>query len=166
MRKVSIVLAFILFGGLAWLAVGLATLNTQSLIACAGNEGGVHIPQAVCWRYLRHVRDSTDDVKVIDDEIGLAFVLNGKDKLKYQIADFYLAQGADINAINGVEPFRMSALQAAVLLGDVESVDYLLQHKADADLASPSLGLSALQIAQTQDIPNQKRVISLLTEPD
>jgi len=137
-------------------------MNTETLIQCSSNDGWVIIPSSICKFYMFNFREPKPDVDVINKSIGISYILNGENEGKYEISSFYIENGADVNAINGVGFYKNTALHSAIIVDDLMAVKYLLNNNARVDVYSPSMKMTALELSKSLNNVNSDEINNLL----
>jgi len=107
-------------------------------------------------------REPKPDVDVINKSIGISYILNGENEGKYEISSFYIENGADVNAINGVGFYKNTALHSAIIVDDLMAVKYLLNNNARVDVYSPSMKMTALELSKSLNNVNSDEINNLL----
>jgi ankyrin repeat protein len=130
--------------------------SNARLVQCAEGGNSVLIPADVCLMYLEN-HGLNDDIDSDENDVNLEFILNGSSNRKFEIADFFIKNKLfNVNDAVDTSKIENRPLHSAVIVGDSESVQYLLQHGADVslknkigktplDLAKESLGKSGLR---------------------
>lgn len=150
MRPTRIVGALVLAGAVSYVTLAAYSLNgmsTPHLVVCASDGPVGYVPTALCRWYLLEQRLGPEAVAEIEAVGGADFLLNVDTAVGYQITDAFLAAGLDVDAPAG-GPGGATPLQAAVLYGDIERVEYLLARGADVHAATDRLALPPLQLAR------------------
>lgn len=128
----------------------VSKMDTETIILCASNEGGIHIPSKLCEYFLYNHRDIKKDVSELSKGAGLIFILNGNnEEMKYKLAEFFITNGLDVNGINHYGDYNLTPIYAAVLFNDVKMLKFLLKHGADISIKPPSINMTALDFART-----------------
>ncbi|OMH25788.1 hypothetical protein BGP75_25015 [Motiliproteus sp. MSK22-1] len=174
-KKIAIsVVISLLLAAAGLLHYGMITRDVHYLIQCSADEGrGGWRAQRVremCEFYLYNLRNTDNDVKELSEGAGLDYILNHEAPRKYEIAEFFLANGLDINGINHYgAPNDVTPLQASVLYNDAERVEFLIDQGASLYRKSQTLGqLNALELAKDKHKEGDSRedrseIIKLLT---
>ena len=135
-------------GLLGLMAYDVSHMNSETIILCASNEGGILIPGKACEYYMFNHRAIKNDIDELASGAGLSFILSGhNNEKKYQIAEFFIANGLDVNGINHYGDYNLTPLHSAVLLNDIEMVQFLLKHNADVNIKPPSINMTPLEFA-------------------
>tara|TARA_B100000676_G_C18009619_1_gene805891 strand:- start:724 stop:1248 length:525 start_codon:yes stop_codon:yes gene_type:complete len=141
----------------------LRSMPLESLIICASNEGGIRIPAKVCEIYLHSGRNIQEDIVNLNQNDGLTFILHGKNAIKYDIAQFYIDNGLDINSLS--KTTNLTPLYDAVLLNDIENMSFLLENNASLSIPSYRKHPTAIDYAealQKNDNIDRMDIIRLL----
>lgn len=157
----SIILgAVIIYGALTWMFLSKAAVT--ELIVCSLDEGVVYIPKSVCSTYLLNYRDTEEDIKVLNANGGLHYILAGyqrkvqtqtnlKSNSEYlsrmlNITDAYLAKGLNVNQISLIT--GLTPLHAEILANNPVLVEYLLGKGADIHLKDNRFQLNAVEFTE------------------
>lgn len=128
----------------------VSQMDSETIILCASNEGGILIPSKLCEYSLYNHRSIEDDVDELAGGAGLAFILNGQNKEeKYEIAEFYILNGLDVNGVNHYGDYNLTPIHSAVLLNDVEMAEFLLKHGAELNTKPPAINMTPLEFARS-----------------
>lgn len=154
-------------GVLGLMVFDITEMDSESMILCTSNEGGIFIPSKVCEYYMFNYRDITKDVEELTKGSGLVFILNGKNKeKKYKIAEFFILKGLDVNGVNHYGDYNLTPLHGAVLSNDVGMVKFLLKHGADIKIKPASINMNPLEFAQSlqkkEPSVDRSKIIKLL----
>lgn len=174
-KPVKIGLASIALIGVAYLGSMVYAMTQMSmlhLIMCSVGEGGTRIPSRLCVYYMKNYRGNDEDMKELAFG-GLDPILNGESKKKYEIAEFFIAKGLDVNGVNNHyfrERHDYTPLHASVLYNDAERAKFLLDHGADVNIKSKSANnMTALELAQAlqkkRPTEDRSELIRLLSRP-
>ncbi len=158
-----------IFGLMVYAMTEMAMLH---LILCSAGEGGTRIPSGLCEYYMKNYRGNDEDMKELAIG-GLDPILNVESKKKYDIAEFFIAKGLDVNGANHNyfrKPDDLTPLHASVLYNDAERAKFLIEHGADANIKSKSLNdMTALEFAQAlqkkKPAEDRSELIRLLSHP-
>ena len=150
----------------------MSTMPMPHLILCSVGEGGIRIPSGLCEYYMKHYRGNDEDMKELAFG-GLDVILNVESKKKYDIAEFFIAKGLDVNGVNHYyfrEPHDHTPLHASVLYNDAERAKFLIEHGADLNIKSKSANdMTALELAQAlqkkRPAEDRSELIRLLSHP-
>jgi hypothetical protein len=126
----------------------VSRMDTETIILCSSNEGGVLIPSKVCRYYLFNYRDIKKDVGELSDGAGLSYILNGDNDTKYEIAEYFISNGLDVNGINNYGQYNLTPIYGAILLNDVKMAKFLMRNGADLSIDPPSIKMSALEFCK------------------
>ena len=141
--------------------------SNARLIQCASGVNPVLLPADVCLMYLKN-HGLNDDIDSAENDVNLEFILNGSSNRKFEIADFFIKNKLlNVNDAIDTSKIENRPLHSSVLVGDLASVQYLLQHDADVSLKN-KVGQTPLDLAKDnlnnpvlRDMP---KIISLLEE--
>lgn len=152
----AVVLVLLVVMGSTWYS--LSRMQMSTLAICAEGEGGIRIPQDVCYTYLKFFRLDPEDIEALEKDGGLEVVLNGTTERKYDIAELLIKNGLGVDVPNRYSKNHLTPLQSAVLYGDFERVKFLVEHGASIRGGNPNTGHSALQMAHQafEDSPTPK----------
>lgn len=122
--------------------------NINELVICAnGKTLNVPFSDTVCRSYLYRFRGSAEDVRFLQDNGGVSFLLGAVEAAgeRRRIIRFFAARGLDVDGQNrqGLRP-----LQAAVLQGSASTVRLLLELGADPGLSGRSVATKPLPLAE------------------
>jgi len=132
------------------MSYNISQMDSETIILCAENEGGILIPSQACEYYMYNLRNVKKDVKELSNGAGLSFILNGNNKeKKYEIAAFFISNGLDVNGINYYGHYNLTPIYGAVLLNDVEKAKFLLKHVTDLNIKPPSINMTPLEFARS-----------------
>ena len=100
-------------------------------------------------------------------------LFNIESKKKYEIAEFFIAKGLDVNGVNHYyfrKPHDDTPLHASVLYNDAERAKFLIDHGADLNIKSKPLNdMTALELAQAlqkkRPAEDRSELIRLLSHP-
>jgi len=162
MIKIFLVVIVTLFA----LTSGLAIYNFKSMeisyiTTCAMDKGGF------CKIALTTLRGNQKDISDLEANGGLNFIFAGYDgatllhpvntkeynKRLFQIADFYLSNGININHISPID--QLTPLHGAVLFNQIEVLKYLLDHDAKKNIIPPKIRKNPLELALQLQLENK-----------
>lgn len=144
------IIVLFLVGVFGLMMYDVSKMDAETIILCTSNEGGILIPGKLCEHYMFNYRAIESDVKELASGAGLSFILNGENKdKKYQIAEYYLSNGLDVNGVNQYGNYNLTPLHGAVLDNDTEMATFLLRHGADKNIRPPSINMSSLEFARS-----------------
>lgn len=130
MKKIIISILFIIIVFFASVISSLNNYDIEEVIICSINNESHLIPSNVCELYLHEYRGAKDDIALLKKRSGLSFVFDVVDKNKRtQLLDFLLLKGSDIDGLSNVD--GLTPLHAAILLNDIELLNYLLMNDAN-----------------------------------
>jgi len=138
----------------------METFSIEELIICSTSSEATFIPQDVCEFYLTHYRADEDDIHDLTQGAGLSFVAATENhKKRYRLLDYFLAKGLDVNSISQND--GLTPLHSAILLNDVELVQYYLSKGADPLKVDRDNRMTAYQyvdflIAKSKDDNNSR----------
>lgn len=139
-----------LVGMLGLMVNDVYRMNPETLILCTLNEGGILIPSKFCEYYMYNYRDIESDVNQLSSGAGLSFILEGKDdKKKYEIAEFYILNGLDVNGVNHSGGYDLTPLHGAVLDNNTDIARFLLNHGASKSIAAPTISMTPVELANS-----------------
>lgn len=134
----------------AALIYALSKMSTDEVVLCSSGSDSFYINNHICEHYMRLFRDSPADVEALSYG-GVEVILNLQGDKKYEIADFYIAKGLNVNLINQYQSqfgTDFTPLHSAVFDNDLQKVNFLINHNANLTLTSKSAGnLTPLQYA-------------------
>ncbi len=167
-RIISVVIFLSLAGIFGLMLYDVKEMNSETIILCASNDGGILIPSKVCEYYIYNYRDIKKDIEELSSGGGLAFILNGKNnKIKYKLAEFYILNGLNINGVNNFGNYNITPIHGAVLFNDVEMVEFLLKHGANVKIKPESINMTPLEFAISlqgkEPAINREKIIKILT---
>lgn len=140
---------FFLVGTFGLMVYDVSKMDSESLILCALDEGGILVPSELCEYYMFNYRAIKNDIEELASGAGLIFILNGENKeKKYKFAKFFILNGLDVNGVNHYGEDNLTPLHGAVLINDVELVNFLLKHGADINIKPPSINMTPLELAR------------------
>ena len=150
----------------------MTELPIVELIMCSSGEGGIRLPSGLCEYYMKNYRGNDEDMEELAFG-GLDPILNGESKKKYDIAEFFIAKGLDVNGVNHYgEPNHVTPLHASVLYNDAERAKFLIDHGADVSIKIKSRSyndMTALELAQAlqkkRPAEDRSELIRLLSHP-
>ncbi len=150
----------------------MSEMSMLHLIMCSSGEGGTRIPSGLCEYYMKNYRGNEEDMKELAFG-GLDPILNGESKKKYDIAEYFIAKGLDVNGVNHYyfrEPNDYTPLHASVSYNDVERAKFLIDHGADVNIKSRSANdMTALELAKAlqekRPAEDRSALIRLLSHP-
>lgn len=148
LKVIIVVVALSLAALLGLVGYDLSKMDTETIVLCSSNEGGILIPSKICKYYLFNYRDIKKDVSELSDGAGLSYILNGSNNVKYEIAEYFISNGLDVNGINNYGEYNLTPIYGAILLNDVKMANFLLHHGADQSLEPPSIHMSAQEFCQ------------------
>lgn len=123
--------------------VAISQLSTEQLIICATTDDAFVIPKMACRFYFDKMAD-TSDAKQLDERAGIAFAFEIDDPAERSaIVERLIAIGADPNGVSKID--GLTPLNAAVLLNDVQLVQFLLDHGADKNKPDAANHLNAAE---------------------
>ncbi len=145
----------------------ISRMSPETLILCVLNEGGILIPSGLCEYYMYNRRDVDSDIEVLSSGPGLSFILEGKDiKKRYEIADYFILNGLDVNGVNHSGGYNITPLHGAVLDNDLDMARFLLEHGASKNIKAPTINMDPLELVQSlqQKEPtiDRKKMIEIL----
>ena len=166
--KAIVVVAVISFAILAGLvSYDVSKMDAETIVLCSSNEGGILIPSNICKYYLFNYRDIKKDVIDLSNGAGLSYILNGGSDKKYEIAEYFISNGLDVNGINNYGEYNLTPIYGAILLNDVKMAAFLLQHGADVSLEPPSINMSAqefcLSLQERDSSVDRSEMLKLLS---
>jgi hypothetical protein len=123
-------------------------MDAETIVLCSSNEGGILIPSAVCKYYLFNYRDIKKDVSELSGGAGLSYILNGANDTKYEVAEYFISNGLDVNGINNYGEYNLTPIYGAILLNDVKMAKFLMRNRADLSIKPPSINVPALEFCQ------------------
>lgn len=122
----------------ALLVYVMSRMSVFELIMCSTDEGGIQIPGSLCEYYMKSYRSGEEDLQDLAAS-GVDPILNLDSNRKYEIADFFISKGLDVNGPNRHRHAReddSTPLHASVLYNDPERAKFLIDHGADLDAES------------------------------
>lgn len=167
--KIILGVTFFVIGGVFSLMLyDVSKMNTETIVLCASNEGGILIPSKACEYYLYNHRNIKTDVKEIFNGAGLSFILGSENtETKYKIAQFFITNGLDVNGINHYGEYNLTPIHAAVLFNDVRMVNFLLKNGASLNIKPHSLNMTPLEFGLTlqkkEPSIDRRKIIKILT---
>jgi hypothetical protein len=168
--KIAAGVVILFLGGILGLMLhSLSQMNSETIILCASNEGGIPIPSQLCEYYLFNHRDIRKDVDELSRGAGLIFILNGSnEEKKYKIAEFFIAHGLDVNGINHYGDHNFTPIYGAILLNNVNMLRFLLKHDADLSIQPPEINMTALEFARSLQIKepaiDRSKILAILSD--
>ncbi len=146
---IGIVILFLI--GVPGLVVNdVSRMTPETIILCTLNEGGVLIPSKLCEYYMYNYRDIKADINKLSAGAGLSFILEGKDKeKKYDIAEFFISNGLDVDGVNHSGGYNLTPLHGAVLDSDIDMAGFLLNHGASKNIKAPTINMDPLELAES-----------------
>ena len=139
------------------------------------------ISNAIFRKYLKfytlHFRGDDDDMKALRESVGISavFMVQSVDPTKYEVAQFLLDKGADINQRAGNRIIGPdTALQNAIYNNNPTDVKWLLSRGADpkipgiatdkkiSDVIHTSDSVEFAQLNSTRDGKDRTKIIELL----
>lgn len=147
----------------------VSRMNPETLILCTLNEGGILIPRKLCEYHMYNYRDIKSDVDKLSSGSGLSFILEGKNKIKkYEIAEFYISNGLDVNSVNHAGGYDITPLHGAVLDNDIDMARFLLNHGASKSIKAPTINMTPVELANSlqEKEPNvdRSKIIKILMD--
>ncbi|CAG20753.1 ankyrin repeat domain-containing protein [Photobacterium profundum] len=128
---------FVLF--LALMTYSMSKMTTMDLVFCSSGEGGFYVNGRICELYMGEFRATDEDVEEVSYG-GVDLILNmTNENKKYQIAEFFISKGLDVNGINKYQEdlgYDLAPLHVAVLFNDPRRVTFLLKHGANLKIRS------------------------------
>jgi hypothetical protein len=144
----------------------LNSLNIEELILCSDGRGYC-FPRTLCREYLYTFRGTPGDIAMLNDSIGLQWVLNYEHKdERRRLFDFLLKRGIDVN---GQDPNTgMTALHASILVNDPQMVEWLLSVGARLDIKDNRLNLTPIQLIRLlvsrEKQPDRSEIMRILSK--
>ncbi|WP_370053685.1 hypothetical protein [Neptunomonas sp.] len=167
MKKFLIIFGFTAAFFLLLILFVLNGFSNARLIQCASGVNPVLIPADVCLMYLKN-HGLNDDIDSAENDVNLEFILNGSSNRKFEIADFFIKNKLlNVNDAIDTSKIENRPLHSSVLVGDLASVQYLLQHDADVSLKN-KVGQTPLDLAEENinkpSLNDMSKIISLFEE--
>lgn len=142
----------------------LSSMPIQRLILCASDESKLVVPAKVCQYYMDGLGEKA--IGELQDGAGLEFILNLNSPAKFILADQFIAKGLDVDGINHYGTGGNTPLHAAVMYGDLDTINYLLNQGASLDIVNTE-GQKAKDLAEqlygNGKKPNGPAIIALLS---
>jgi hypothetical protein len=143
----KIILPFLLFVLLTPILFTLYVLQNTAvddLIICSTNEESDFIPMKVCNYYLVNYRVNKNDIKKLENEAGLGFLLNIQNKqARDMLIKLFIKNGIDINKPSNID--GLPAIQGAILINDSDLVKTLLENGASISQKNTLNGLNSIE---------------------
>ncbi|HWV16862.1 MAG TPA: ankyrin repeat domain-containing protein [Cellvibrio sp.] len=149
MRKIVVALlaGFVLVGYVSLFIHVLVNQGIEELLICA-DRGGLKIPfsKSLCREYLFAARGTKQDVDVLHQGVGAAFVTQGESPVseREQVLKYLIGKGLDVNRI---DMHQLSPLHGAVLANSAEEVKMLLLNGVNINLKDHQFELTPLEFA-------------------
>jgi len=158
-----------LAGVLGLMVYDVSHMSPETVILCSLNEGGILIPSEFCEYYMFNFRDAEDDVLKLSAGAGLGFILEGNNnEKKYEIAEFFVVKGLDVNGVNHSGGYNLTPLHGAVIDNDIVMAVFLLDRGASKKIKAPTINMDPLELAKSlqKKEPNidRSKMINLLTD--
>ncbi|MEJ2682395.1 MAG: ankyrin repeat domain-containing protein [Gammaproteobacteria bacterium] len=148
LKAIGVVALLSLVSLIGLVSYDVSRMDTETIVLCSSNEGGILIPSKVCKYYLFNYRDIKKDVSELSDGAGLSYILNGANDTKYEIAEYFISNGLDVNGINNYGDYNLTPIYGAILLNDVKMAKFLMRNGADLNIEPPSTKMSALEFCR------------------
>ena len=151
----KLVIAILLIPGfiVSLVIYALWSFNIHKLIICSSDPDTFYLPSSICEKYMYHFRGNKEDIDFLDQQNGISFLFETKDKdKKYKMLDFFLKNGANINLRNEID--GLTPLHIAVLNNDVTLVKFLLKHGADKNIKDKHNKMTPLEFAKMLENKN------------
>jgi ankyrin repeat protein len=165
MKKLLIIFGFTSAALLLLIFFVINGFSNSRLVQCASGVNPVLLSANVCLMYLKN-HGLNDDIDSDENDVNLEFILNGSSSGKFEIADFFIKNKLlSVNEIIDSSEIENRPLHSAVIVGDSESVQYLLQHGADVSFKN-KIGKTPLDLAKESlgnpELRNMPIIIDLL----
>lgn len=166
--KITAGIILLISGVVGLTSYDLSNMDTETIILCSSNEGGILIPGKICEYYMYNHRNIKEDVEQLASGASLAFILNGNSEKKYKIAEFFISNGLDVNGVNHYGDYNLTPIYSSVLLNDVVMAEFLLKHGADLRIKPPSVNMNPLEFARSlqEKVPSvdRSKILELLAD--
>jgi len=159
---------------------GISTMSTDLLISTHLRPERTQIPAAVIDYYLYNYRSDENEIRDIEANGGLIFLLEKEegeplDKRQIKYAKFLLSKGFDINA---PDSDGIAVIHSAVMYNDAITLKFLLANGADPGVKmglthdgrkTKYTSMNALELAywwqeNTTTASDRSEIIEILTE--
>lgn len=144
----------------------VSSMKIETIILCSLGKGGIYISSNICKYFLYKKRNTASDISELGKGAGISFILGVNDSNdKYEITEFLLENGMDINAISHYS--GLTALHDAVLLNDIDAVRFLVSHNASLDIKPSSINMNPLEftmyLKKKNPLVDRKEIFEILS---
>jgi len=156
---------------LSMLIYSMSKMTSDEIVMCSAGDGDFYINSNICEIYLKRFKSELKDI----DELsygGIEVILNLSSDKKYELAEFFISKGLDVNAINQYQSqfgYDLLPVQSAILDNDLKKVNFLILHGANLMTRSKSAGnLTSFEFAKNiqekEKNPDRSKIIAALSE--
>ncbi len=129
---------------LSTLFYSMSKMTVDEMVMCSVGDGGFYINSNVCEVYVKRFKSEPTHM----DELsygGVEVILSLSNNKKYELAEFFISKGLDVNTINQYQSqfgYDLPPIQSAILENDLKKVNFLIFHGANLMVRSKSTGNS------------------------
>jgi len=149
----------------------MSKMTVEEIISCSSDDAGFYIDSHICETYMKQFKTSPSDIEELSYG-GVEVILNLESDKKYEIAEFYISKGLNVDRINQYQSqfgSDFSPIHTAIFDNDLKKVNFLILNNANLMIKSQSAAdLKPLEYAiylQEKDSSiDRSKVIERLSE--
>ncbi|MGK0272594.1 MAG: hypothetical protein ACI88H_003266 [Cocleimonas sp.] len=151
-KLIVVSITLITFVYLSTLLYSMSKMTTDEMVMCSAGDGGFYISSNICEIYMKRFKSDSTDIEELSYG-GIEVILNLSSDKKYELAEFFISKGLNVNAINQYQSqfgYDLPPVQSAILDNDLKKVNFLILHGANLMARSKSTGdLTSLEFAKS-----------------